>query len=97
MLNLILSAAVSFIAAIAAGLVVGGSVYYAFNEFFPSLSVTYSQSVMAVLLWGWLKLSKQEVDAAEGEAYELIWGSLLFDIMRAVMIAAMVFTLAQIF
>lgn len=97
MLNLILAVVVSFIAAIAGGLAVGGSVYYALGEFFPALEVTYAQCTVAVLLWGWLKLSKREVDCHEGEAYELIWGSLMFDIMRALMIAVMSFVLAQIF
>lgn len=97
MLNLILAVFVSFIAAIVGGFAIGGSVYYAFNEFFPALGVTYAQCTVAVLLWGCLKLSKREVDAHEGEAYELFWGSFMFDIMRAIMIALMVFTLTQIF
>lgn len=97
MLNLILAVIVSFFAAIAGGFAVGGSVYYALGEFFPALEVTYAQCTFTVLLWSLLKLSKREVDSHEGDAYDLIWKSLLFDITRAGMIAAMTYTLAQIF
>lgn len=97
MLNLILATVVSFVAAIVGGLAIGGSIHYALGEFFPAFEFTYAQCTVAVLLWSLLKLSKREVDSHEGDAYDLIWDSLMFDIMRALMIAGMTFTLAQIF